>query len=609
MKAKEIRRKYIKFFLASPRNHLEINPAPLVLEEDPTTLFTSAGMQPLVPYLLGKNHPLGKRLVNSQPCLRLNDIDEVGDNRHTTFFEMLGNWSLGDYYKKEQLEWLYNFFTKELALEKERLWISVFGGSKDVPKDEESYDIWRKLGIPESRIYFYGVEKNWWSMTGVPKDMQVGHIGGPDSEVFYDFGEEINLHEKSSFRNKPCHPNCNCGRFLEIGNSVFIQYKKVSDESLEELPNKNVDFGGGLERITAVVNKDPDIFKIDLFNKTILNVEEAVGIKYGTSDKTDKNFRIISDHLRAAIILIGEGVVPSNKLHGYVVRRLIRRAIFHLKLLGFDFKKSKISDIGYPYTADFEIVRNSWSNIKEELNLEAVRFNYALERGLRKLEILIKDKKINGKSAFDLYQTEGLPLDLTLEILSERGILLNQNDIKIFKKEFEKHKDLSRTASSGIFKGGLADHSLRVIRFHTAAHILLASLRKLVNSKIVQKGQNITKERLRFDFSYSRKLTSEELESVEGLINKIIEKNLPVNFKIMSKKEALKTGAIHTFYEKYADTVKVYYIGGSIDKAFSKEFCGGPHVSKTGEIGRVKIKKQEKIGTEIVRVYITAENG
>ncbi len=612
MKASEVREKYIKFFKSSPRNHKQISPASLVLEDDPTTLFTSSGMQPLVPYLMGKFHPKGKRLVNSQPSLRLQDIDEVGDIRHTTFFEMLGNWSLGDYFKKEQLAWFYEFLTKELGLEPKRLWVSVFEGNKQIPKDEESAGIWKSLGIPEKRIYFYSVEKNWWSRFGTPDQMPIGEIGGPDSEVFYDFGEDLKLHENSVFRDQVCHPNCDCGRFSEIGNSVFIQYKKVKEGVLEELPQRNVDFGGGLERITACVNDNPDIFRIDLFSGIISEIEKRFNLpeSYGQNPEKDRSIRIIADHMRASSVLISSGILPSNKAHGYVLRKLIRRAVFHSYLLSKDFTKAK----ALPYLDDqskfdypFEFKRGS--EISSVINKEADKFADTLELGIKKLKKAIENNvQVSGSFVFDLYQTNGIPFELTVEILEKYGKRLSNKQKEEFEKEFEKHKELSRTTSAGIFKGGLADYSHQVVKLHTATHLLLASLRKVLGNHIVQKGQNITRERSRFDFLHTSKLTAKEILKIENMINEIIEKDLPVNFKIMSKSEAEKTGAVHAFNEKYSDTVKVYYVGNSLEEAFSKEFCGGPHVSHTKEIGHVRIKKQEKIGIDIIRLYLVLEN-
>lgn len=606
MKASEIREKYIRYFVSSPRSHKEILPASLVLENDTSTLFTSAGMQPLIPFLLGEKHPDGKRLVNSQPSVRLGDIEEVGDNRHTTFFEMLGNWSLGDYWKDEQLSWIYDFFVKELGFDRNRLWVSVFEGASGVEKDTESFEIWKKLGIPENKIVFYGDKKNWWSMTGSPEEMKIGDVGGPDSEVFYDFGEELKIHENSVYKDSPCHPNCDCGRFLEIGNNVFIQYKKVGDEKLTELSQKNIDFGGGFERIAAVLNNDLDIFKTDLFSGLIGDLEDIYKVKYGESEGSDRSLRIIADHLRASTALISQGVYPGNKTHGYILRRLIRRAVLHAttlskgKYLGLPIPDLKVNDI--------PIQLKPISEIESIIKEEADKFARAIDRGMKKLETTIdKGIVLTGNIAFDLYQTEGFPLELTLEAAERKGVKFSSEDKKQFQEEFEKHKNLSRTTSAGVFKGGLVDDSPEVIRFHTATHLLLSSLRKVLGDHVVQKGQNITKERSRFDFPNNEKLTDSQIEEVEDMINNIVDSNIPVKYEILPKEKALKTGAIHGFNEKYADTVKVYYVGENLENAVSREFCGGPHVSSTGEIGRVKIKKQEKIGAGVVRIYLVFE--
>ncbi|MEK7061222.1 MAG: alanine--tRNA ligase [Patescibacteria group bacterium] len=575
MTSNDVREKYLKFFISAPRMHREIAPAPLVLESDPTTLFTSSGMQPLIPYFKGEKHPKGKRLVDSQPSLRLQDIEEVGDNRHITFFEMLGNWSLGDYFKKEQIPWIFDFFTKELGLSKEKLWVSVFEGTKNIPKDTETFDLWRSLGIPEEKIVFYDAEKNWWSRSGSPENMPQGEIGGPDSEIFFDFGTK---HDPKY--GKECHPNCDCGRFLEVGNSVFIEYEKKEDGSLKALPQKNVDFGGGLERITMAVNNLRDVFQIDIFEPIIKKIEKAVGKKY---EESKKSFRIIADHIRASEALASEGIVPSNKLQGYILRRLIRRATLQVRNLKEDFSDK-----------DFSLISDNLQ-ILEEVR----KFKDSLTRGLRELE---KIEKVTGKVAFDLYQSYGFPLEITLDTLSQRGKTL---DKKEFEDEFEKHKELSRTASAGMFKGGLVDNSEEVAKLHTTTHLLHASLRKILGEGVSQKGSNITLERLRFDFSYPQKLTNEELTKVEDLINLQIEKKLSVSFKIMSLDEAIKSGALHFFAEKYGKEVRVYSIGPSTSSGFpfSREICGGPHVKNTSEMGRVKIIKQEKVGTEILRIY------
>ncbi|MEK7168721.1 MAG: alanine--tRNA ligase-related protein [Patescibacteria group bacterium] len=563
----EVREKYLKFF--EKRGHVIIPPAPLVLEKDPTTLFTSSGMQPLVPYLMGQKHELGTRLVDSQPSIRLQDIDEVGDNRHTTYFEMLGNWSLGDYFKEKQLAWIWEFLTKELGLPKEKLYVSIFEGNNSVPEDTESFNIWKNLGVPEDHIFEYGVKKNWWSRSGTPDEMPVGEIGGPDSEIFYEF--ESVKHDKK-FGPK-CHPNCDCGRFLEIGNSVFIQYVKNADGTLSELPQKNVDFGGGLERITAALNNDPDVFKTDIFWPTIQKLEKITGKQYSDQKKT---FRIIADHLRASTALINAGVVPSNKMHGYILRRLIRRIATK-----FD-QVEKITD--------------------NKIILEEVsKFKVSLDKGLKEIN---KIEQITGKIAFDLYQSYGFPLELTVELFEEKG---QKVDLEEFKKEFEKHKDASRSTSKGMFRGGLEDHSEETTKLHTATHLLHAALRKILGDSVSQKGSHITAERLRFDFSYPEKLTDEQVEKVIDLINQKINEDLPVSFIETTPEEAIKKGALHFFAEKYGERVKMYTIEdpeSSSGSAFSIEICGGPHVTSTKLVGGVRMIKQEKIGSGIIRIYV-----
>lgn len=546
MDSKTIREKYISFFVE--RGHKGIAPAKLVPENDPSTLFISSGMQPLVPYLLGQAHPSGKRLVNSQPSFRAEDIEEVGDNRHTTFFEMLGNWSLGDYFKKEQLPWIWEFLTQELELPKEKLYVTVFEGNKDVPKDLESYEIWKSLGVAEDHIYFYGAEKNWWSRSGTPDKMPVGEIGGPDSEVFYDFGN---------------------GNLLEIGNSVFIQYQKQEDGTLKELAQKNVDFGGGLERLTAAVLDQPDVFKIDIYMQIIIKLEEVTGKKY---EEHKAPMQIIADHMRAARALIKDGVIPSNKLQGYVLRRLLRRSAVKLRLL------DKNVDLGVIF--DEKVV-------KDEMD----RFSKTLDKGLKEIE---KINEIDGKKAFDLYQTFGFPYEVTEELFRQKG---QEIDKEQFKAEFEKHKELSRTASAGMFKGGMADSSEIVTKYHTATHLLHQALRDVLGPEVFQKGSNITSERLRFDFSFDRKMTGEEIKQVEDLVNKKITEDLKVERKVVSLQEAKEMNAIGLFNEKYRDKVTVYTIG-----TFSREVCGGPHVENTSVIGKIKITKEEAVSAGIRRI-------
>jgi len=593
----EIREKYLKFF--ESKKHVRISPAPLVLEGDVTTLFTSAGMQPLIPYLKGETHPDGKRLCDSQPSLRLQDIEEVGDNRHTTFFEMLGNWSLGDYFKKEQLGWVLEFFTEGLGLSKEKLWISVFEGTKEVPCDDESYNRWIELGIPKERIHFYGVDKNWWSRSGAPDKMPAGEIGGPDSEIFYDFGTPV---------HEGCHPNCDCGRFLEIGNSVFIQYEKQKDGSLKELPQKNVDFGGGLERIAMAVNDEPDMFRIDFFASSmgILNKGTKL-VVYGNDENEDKSARIILDHLRAAVNIISEGITPSNKQQGYILRRLLRRAAYHLgKFVPEGISGGGLSNVASGFRKLYPLVDKRWDEIAGVIDEEGIKFDKTLREGKKRLvDAIEKKKEINGNLAFDLYQSYGFPLELTLEILSEKGIKFEDKDKRTFEEEFEKHKESSRTASAGMFKGGLAESGEDVTKLHTATHLLHASLRKVLGEHVSQKGSNITAERLRFDFSHPQKLTDDQIKRVEDLINGAIDASLPVSCEIKTLDEAIKEGALHFFAEKYGEKVKVYTVGDPEGEFFSKEVCGGPHVDNTSSIGRVRIIKQEKVGAGVVRIYVT----
>lgn len=597
MIAQEIRNAYLEFFKI--KGHKQIPGASLIPQNDPTTLFTSSGMQQLVPYLKGEPHPLGKRLVDSQPSLRLQDIDEVGDNRHTTFFEMLGNWSLGDYFKKEQIAWCLEFLTKELELPQEKLFVSVFEGTKEIPRDEETARIWKNLGIKEEKIFYYPAQKNWWSRSGTPKEMPEGEIGGPDSEVFFDFGTP---HDPKF--GQDCHPNCDCGRFMEIGNSVFIQYEKEVDGSLVELPQKNVDFGGGLERMAAAVNNNHDIFRIDIFSPIMSKVEEVHSYSYGQDPKKDKSIRIIADHLRAALMLIKDGVVPGNKQQSYVLRRLIRRAVFHEQELFKKTNDSALSSLAEGLQEKYPELQEKWAETAKVLDDEYTRFNKLLQEGkIRLTKALEKGTSIDGKLAFDLYQTNGFPLELTTEILESSGMTLANEEKNQFAEEFKKHQELSRTASAGVFKGGLADHSEIVTRYHTATHLLQAALRKILGESVHQKGSNLTTDRLRFDFSYFERLTDEQVSKVENTINEQIEKNLPVGLETTSLEEAINNGALTIPGEKYPETVKVY----SIDN-FSKEICGGPHVGATGILGRLRIIKEESAGSGTRRIYAVLEN-
>ncbi len=598
MDSKIIRDKYINYFL--DKRHKQIPPAKLVPENDPTTLFTSSGMQPLVPYLLGQVHPKGKRLVNSQPCFRAEDIEEVGDSRHSTFFEMLGNWSLGDYFKKEQLEWFWAFLIKELGLPEEKLYVSVFAGDGSVPKDTESYEIWKSLGVAEDHIHFYGVGKNWWSRSGAPDKMPEGEIGGPDSEVFFEFTQV----EHNYKYGKKCHPNCECGRFLEIGNSVFIQYQKT-EQGLKELSQKNVDFGGGLERLTAAVNNSPDVFQTDLYLPITDAIAQVTGKKYEGVSKSD--VQTIADHMKAAVFLIKDGVIPSNKLQGYILRRLLRRSAVKIRHLNSNVALDSLASMIritrtiYDEQMDADLVEKA---VGDEMD----RFSKTLDHGLKEVE---KIDQIDGKKAFDLYQTFGFPFEVTEELFRQKG---QEIDKKQFKEEFEKHRELSRTASSGMFKGGLADRSEIVIKYHTATHLLHQALRDILGPEVFQKGSNITSERLRFDFSYGQKLSEEEIKKIEDLVNRKIEEDLKVNHLIIPLEEAKEMNAIGLFDEKYADKVSIYGVGpghkldsNAKDQRerggyYSLEFCGGPHVEYTGAVGKIKITKQEAISAGVRRI-------
>ncbi len=596
MKSADVRKKYIEFFKI--RGHVEIPSAPLVPENDSTTLFTSSGMQPLIPYLLGQPHPEGKRLVNSQKSFRSQDIDEVGDNRHTTFFEMLGNWSLGDYFKKEQLPWIWEFLTKELKLPQKKLFVSIFEGNEAVPRDEESYNIWLSLGVSKDHIFEYNVTKNWWSRSGTPDKMPVGEIGGPDSEVFFEFSQ---VKHDPKF-GKQCHPNCDCGRFSEIGNSVFIQYKKTN-HGLEELPQKNVDFGGGLERIVAAKENKQDIFETDLFSEIIKTVEEYSDKNY-SENKNKPAIRVVADHLKAAAFLIVDGVVPSNKTQGYVLRRLLRRAAIKMHQLkggltpipGFQaICKSVLKtyeDIGY-----FNFTRDS-ERINQIIDEEMSKFGASLDRGLREYQKYGEDQDPE-LFAFNLFQSYGFPFEIVQELFQQKGKSLDREK---FDGIVEGHRELSRTASKGMFAGGLSDHSEETTKLHTAHHLLLASLQKIVDPNIKQRGSNITAERLRMDFNFARKLSDEELKKVEELVNQKVKEDLPVRRIEMDRTQAENIGAQMEFGYKYPDRVTVYFVG-SKEKFFSAEFCGGPHVERTGVLGHFKIIKEESAGSGIRRIY------
>ncbi len=607
MNHNQLRQAYLDFFKS--KGHAIIAPAKLVPENDPTTLFTSSGMQQLVPYLKGEAHPMGERITDSQPSFRAEDIEEVGDNRHTTFFEMLGNWSLGDYFKKEQLSWFYEFLTQKLCINADKLYVTVFAGNEFVERDKESIKIWQELFNtnkpaqlgsdefnPETKIYMYDAKKNWWSRSGTPDKMPKGEIGGPDSEVFYDFGAEHRIHEDSSFKDQPCHVNCDCGRFLEIGNSVFMQYEKLEDGSFKPLPKKNVDFGGGLERLLMASQNKQDIFQTSIFYPVIEKVVEATGKPY--DDEYKPMMRIIADHIKAATFMIAEGVEPSNKQQGYICRRLLRRAAVKVySLMG------ETTDPTAFFVAASQAVRGLYegvyftgdtSHIDQVISQEVEKFIKTLQRGITKIE-KTELTTVDGAFAFNLFQTDGIPFEITQEILHKKGVELSKEQ---FEMEFTKHKDQSRTASKGMFAGGLADHSEAITKLHTATHLLNQALRLVLGrDDIMQVGSNITAERLRFDFTYPDKLTDEQMKRVEDIVNEQIQKDLFVSFELMDKDEALKV-AIGAFSERYADKVKVYSVEG-----FSKEICGGPHVERTGVLGKFELGKQEAVGAGKRRVY------
>ncbi|MBI4058368.1 alanine--tRNA ligase [Candidatus Gottesmanbacteria bacterium] len=614
MKSSEVRKKYLEFFKA--KGHKEIPSAKLVPENDPSTLFISAGMQPLIQNILGVPHPLGKRLVNSQKSFRAQDIDEVGDNRHTTFYEMLGNWSLGDYFKNEQLAWVFEFLTQELGLDPQKLYVTVFAGNESVPKDTESIEIWKELFasvgiegevidspvleskalVKQGRIFTYPASKNWWSRAGEPEKMPSGEPGGPDSEIFFDFGENLRLHEKSPFKNQSCHPNCDCGRYFEIANSVFMQYQKQPDGRLKELEQKSVDFGGGLERQTAATENTPDIFKTDSFTSIIRIIEVFSHLSYGDNEAETRAMRIVADHMKAAVMMMSDGVLPSNKLQGYVLRRLIRRSLLHGRKLGLVGDWKYVGNLVVPvaemYQDIYPEVVHKTGEIKLLLEEEALRFGKSLENGLREIE---KVEKLDGTTAFKLYETFGFPSEMTEEIALERGQKVEKGE---FEKAFKEHQEKSRTAAKGMFKGGLEDHSEEVIKLHTATHLLHQALRIVLGTHVQQKGSNITAERLRFDYSHTKKLTPEEIKLVENLVNQNIKEDLPVSFKVTTYEDAIKEGALAFFGERYPEKVKVYTING-----FSKEICGGPHVEHTGILGTFKITKEEALGAGLRRVY------
>lgn len=584
MKADELRKKYIEFF--KKKNHIEISTSSLIPENDPSVLFTTAGMHPLVPYLLGESHPSGKRLTDVQKCLRTGDIDEVGDTSHLTFFEMLGNWSLGDYYKDEAVRMSYEFLTNELGIPKEKLSVTCFEGDDKIGKDLETAKVWEELGIDRDRIFFYGRSENWWGPAG-----RTGPCG-PDTEIFYDTGKE-----KCS---DSCGPACNCGKYLEIWNNVFMGYNKDKDGNYTELEQKNIDTGLGLERVLAIMNGKTSVYDTELFDGIIKKIEEISGKKY--DETTSKEFRVIADHLRAATFVLGDdkAVTPSNVDQGYILRRLIRRTSRELRKLGVE--GSKMVEISETIINQYKDAYPELSKNKEfilsEVGKEEQVFNKTIDKGLKVAESIfdmIGDAPIlSGGLAFKLYDTFGFPIELTRELAEEKG---KEVDIGGFYDKFKEHQEKSRQGAAQKFKGGLADNNEETTKLHTATHLLNAALRKVLGDEVYQRGSNINPERLRFDFSYNRKLTSDELSQVVKLVNEAIQANLPVKCEEMTLDEAKKIGAIGVFEERYDEKVKVYSIG-----EFSKEICGGPHVENTSELGEFSILKEQSSSAGVRRI-------
>ena len=622
MNAQDIRNKYLEFY--AKQQHAIIKRAPLILTDDPTTLFTGAGMQPMIPYLLGETHPQGKRIADSQTCLRAQDIDDIGDNRHTTFFEMLGNWSLGDYFKKEQITWMWTFLTEEVGLDPNRLYVTCFIGAPEynIAKDTEAAELWRQKfaekgieaksadigseergaarGIqPGERIFYYDGSKNWWSRNGGPETTPVGDPCGPDSEMFYEF----DFIEHDPKFGEHCHPNCDCGRFMEIGNNVFMAYKKVAEGQFVPLDKPNIDHGSGLERIAAAANNDPDVFKISLMWPIIEKLEQLSGKSYTSHTES---MRVIADHLRAASFMAVDGCVPSNKEQGYVMRRLLRRAIRYSFDLGIEqnFLEAVVPVIADLYETDFPEVKAAREQIIAVLAKEEKAFRQTLRKGLKQMQQYGADG-LTGAELFTLYDTFGFPVELSTEEAYKQGIPLSEDWRAEFDTKMAEQRQRSKTARKGQFSGGLEGHDPIHLKYHTATHLLGAALRTVLKAPDLQQhGSNITAQRLRFDFNHD-KLTPEEKQAVEDQVNAWIEADLPVSFAVYPTDEALKLGAIGAFGERYGDTVKVYSIGEG-DERVSFEVCGGPHVEHTGVLAedgmRFKITKEESSSAGIRRI-------
>lgn len=640
----QIRSKFLSYM--NEKGHAVVPSASLVPENDPTTLFTGSGMQPMLPYLLGQPHPLGKRIADSQKSFRSQDIEEVGDNRHTTFFEMLGNWSFGDYFKEEEITWMWTFLIDELGLDPKNFYVTCFSGNDalGVPRDTFSAELWQKLfadkgitalisdtpemGMKEGeKIFYYSEKKNWWSRSGVPANMPEGEPGGPDSEMFYDFDPTFSkkMHENSKWSNEPCHVNCDCGRFLEIGNNVFMQYKKVGG-NFEELPQMNVDHGSGLERYAAALRNDPDMFNIDVFEQPKKTIERLSGKLYGADEVSVYAYRVVLDHIRSATFLIGDDVLPGNKDQMYFVRRLIRRAVRFARNLGVmeNFTKEIGASFIDVYKDEYKNLEEKREMILSELDREESKFRKTLENGIKEFEKIAntkvmtsgtakvdlphdenqEEKYIPGKDAFDLLQSYGFPIELTEELATERGLKVQRTTFDELK---DAHSEESRTASAGKFKGGLGGDGEMEVKFHTATHLLHEALRQVLGDHVLQKGSNITAERLRFDFSHGERMTDEQKAEVEKIVNDVIAQDLTVHREEVSYDEARARGAIGVFDNKYTEKVSIYTIGTETGKRgeanlFSMEFCGGPHVEHTGVLGKFKIAKEEAVSAGVRRI-------
>ena len=582
MNAEQLRERYQKFF--EQRGHRRIPSASLAPENDPSVLFTTAGMHPLVPFLLGESHPLGRRLVNVQRCIRTGDIEEVGDSSHLTFFEMLGNWSLGDYFKEDSLAWSYEFLTKEIGIDLTLLAVTVFVGDADAPRDEESARIWQKLGIPVDRIYYLPKNDNWWGPAGVTGPC------GPDSEIFYDTGRTD---------HPGCKPGCPCGKWLEIWNNVFMEYNRTPEGSYIRLGQRNVDTGMGVERTVAALNGLDDVFRVDTLFPLVSHIEQLSKQHY---EANPHPFRVIADHIRSAAMAIADGVTPSNVESGYIVRRLIRRAIRYARELNIQGNfcaqlAVNVLDIFIPL---YPFLEDRRDQVSEEIDREETKFRHTLERGLTEVHKVIREAQLNNLNslsaaqAFNLYETFGFPLPFTKELAQEQGLQVDESGFELL---YQEHQENSRRGSEQKFKGGLADHTEQTTRLHTACHLLQQALRQVIGDEVRQMGSNITPDRLRFDFSYPEKLTEEQLSLVEVIVNQQIDADLPVTMNILPLEQAMAEGALAFFGEKYGTEVKVYSIG-----SFSKEVCGGPHVSKTGQLGRFHIIKQEAVGQGVRRI-------